>query len=156
MILHYLKFPEIADAILLDHERRKDGRRGSAATVEGAEFQALMIRADSSFFRMFGVSIIEGSREFLIPDSRKIAITQDKAKQLFGKGNPIGKSVEMNGKHEICAIVILSYHATLVGTVCEADHHPCMDLLVYPCRSGIGNCPLRRLAGLQIKRRKPG
>ena len=103
----YLKetFPEIADAISLDPNRRSDGRRGSIATVEGAEFQALMIRADSSFSRMFGVSLIEGSRDFLIPDSRKIAITQEKARQLFGNGNPIGKSVEMSGKQEICAIV---------------------------------------------------
>ena len=103
----YLKetFPEIADAISLDPDRRRDGWRLGKGTVEGVEFSKLSIRADSSFFRMFDVKIIEGSTEFLIPNSRKLAITQEKARQLFGNENPIGKKVTILFEQEICAVV---------------------------------------------------
>ena len=103
----YLKetFPEIANAIPLYPDWSRNGRRGSKATVEDVEFQVLTISVDSSFFRMFDVKVIEGSMEFLIPDSRKLAITQEKARQLFGNENPIGKMVNINEEQEICAIV---------------------------------------------------
>jgi len=96
----YLKetFPEITDAIPLEPSYRED-----KVTVEGVEYPALTIRVDSSFFRMFDVKILEGSRDFLIPDSKKLAITQEKAKLLFGNENPIGKTV--NNGQMICAIV---------------------------------------------------
>ena len=103
----YLKetFPEIADAIPLNPNKRSDGRRRDKVIVEDVEFPAFAIGADSSFFRMFDVKILEGSMEFLIPNSRKIAITQEKARQLFGNENPIGKTVTIYGNQEICAVV---------------------------------------------------
>ena len=100
----YLKetFPEIENAITLapsspDHK----------ITVEGMEIPILEIMADSSFFQMFNVKILEGSPDFLIPGSKKIAITQKKARQLFGNEHPIGKILK-NGWGEdvtICAVV---------------------------------------------------
>ena len=101
----YLKetFPEIAHAISLGPDKRGDGRRGSTVKLEGIEFPVLTIRADSSFFRMFDVKILEGTEEFLIPGSGKVAITREKAQQLFGNENPIGKKFDEN--EEICAVV---------------------------------------------------
>ena len=97
----YLKqtFPEIADAIML-----APSYRGRTVQVEGAEIPALVITADSSFLRMFDVKILEGSPEFLMIGSDKFAITQEKARQLFGNENPIGKTL-YDGRNEICAIV---------------------------------------------------
>ena len=104
----YLKetFPEIANAMRIDPNIRGDGRRESRITAEGIEFSTLFLQADSSIFKMFDVKIIDGSREFLIPDSRKVAITQEKARQLFGNENPIGKTVN-TGREDltICAVV---------------------------------------------------
>ena len=96
----YLKetFPEIEDAIPL-----LPSSRGSAVSVENVGFPASVIWADSSFLRMFDIKIMEGSGEFLIPDSRKIAVTQEKARQIFGSENPIGKTLD-NGEM-ICAVV---------------------------------------------------
>jgi len=96
----YLKetFPEIADAISL-----QPSFSGEKVTVEGIEIQATIIRVDSSFLRMFDVKILEGSRDFLIPESRSLAITQKKARQLFGNESPIGKTV--NNGLTICAVV---------------------------------------------------
>ena len=96
----YLKetFPEIANAIQL-----VPSYSGGKVTVEDVESPALTISADSSFILMFDVKIPEGSRDFLIPGSNKLAITKEKALQLFGNEHPIGKIV--NGNREICAVV---------------------------------------------------
>ena len=99
----YLKqtFPEIEDATPLI-----PSYPGTKIIVEGAEFPAQVIYADSTFLRMFDVKIIEGNRDFLIPGSKKLAITKEKALQLFGKEDPIGKTVN-NGYEDciICAVV---------------------------------------------------
>ena len=97
----YLKetFPEIADAIPLSPPNRN-----TIVIVEGERIPALTISADTSFFRMFDIKILEGSRDFLIPGSNKRAITREKALQLFGDEHPIGKTIN-DGRNEICAIV---------------------------------------------------
>jgi len=98
----YLKgiFPEIKEATSLGPSYPYK------IIVGGVESQALRIEIDSSFFRMFDVKILEGNRDFLIPGSKNIAITREKARQLFGNENPIGKTVN-NGYRDltICAVV---------------------------------------------------
>ena len=76
MMSSYLKeiFPEIVDAIPITSAFFK-----GKVTVAGIDFPVLTIRADSSIFRLFDVKILEGSQDFLIPGSNKIAITQKKA-----------------------------------------------------------------------------
>jgi len=98
----YLKetFPEIANATSLT-----PSYSGEKVILDGVEFPALYVRSDSSFLRMFDVKIVEGSMDFLI-NSNHLAITREKARQLFGYENPIGKTVN-NGWRDftICAIV---------------------------------------------------
>ena len=100
----YLKetFPEIEEAISLAPSYPE-----SKITVEGIEIPALVIMADSSLLRMFDVKIIEGSWDFLIPGNKNIAITQEKARQLFGNEHPIGKMVKDGWREDltICAVV---------------------------------------------------
>jgi len=99
----YLKktFPEIANAAPLTPA---DSRMG--VTVGGVNSPALVISADSSYFQIFDAEILEGSREFLIPGNRKMAITPQKARQLFGDENPIGKTLKYwTNDYTICAIV---------------------------------------------------
>jgi len=95
-------FPEIAEAIPLI-----PSYQGTRVKVEGAEIQARVIYADSSFLQMFDVKILQGSRDFLIHGRKDIAITQEKARQLFGNEDPIGKTVNYYGYEDltICAIV---------------------------------------------------
>ena len=90
----YLKetFPEIANAASLTPAIYGDG-----INVKGVNILALIIAADSSFFRMFDLKIIEGGKEFLIPGSYKLAITREKSKQIFGNEHPIGKTVKIWG-----------------------------------------------------------
>jgi len=100
---YYLKetFPEIANAAPLTSSSFY-----VPVYVEDVAFPVLPLRADTSFFRIFDVKILEGSRDFLIPGSNKLAITYEKARQLFGNEHPIGKTVNLeNGEFTICAIV---------------------------------------------------
>jgi ABC-type antimicrobial peptide transport system permease subunit len=80
-------FPEIAGTAALlpagDSDFEYDDR-----TVK-ADFLGI----DSSFFDMFNVRIIEGSMNFMIHGSDGIAITVDKARQLFGDESPLGKRI---------------------------------------------------------------
>jgi ABC-type antimicrobial peptide transport system permease subunit len=90
----YLKatLPEIEDATAIEVRGENTFRLGDTPlTVE-------VVTADSSFLKMFGIKLIEGSREFLEPESQKIAITQGKAQELFGTENPIGKELQRDGK----------------------------------------------------------
>jgi hypothetical protein len=86
----YLKatFPEIANSIPI----------GSYASVkielDGIENTADAVNTDSSFFNTFDVKVIEGSKDFLIPENKSIAITAEKARQWFGNESPIGKKIK--------------------------------------------------------------
>jgi ABC-type antimicrobial peptide transport system permease subunit len=108
----YLKstFPEIANATIV-------GTSSFDFKYEEVEHKADILKVDLSFFNMFDVKIIEGSMDFLIPvnpestENRKIAITRDKALQIFGNESPIGKKLDVppyyyNFKYyDICAVV---------------------------------------------------
>ena len=94
-------FPEIVNATSLYPFSDK-----SEITVNEAKFSAMIIRTDTSFFRMFDVKILEGSFDFLIQGSNKIAITKEKARQIFGNESPIGKTVSLSSyEYTICAVV---------------------------------------------------
>jgi hypothetical protein len=75
-------------------------------TVNGIEIEVKSIMVDSAFFDMFGVKFIRGSYDFLIPNSNKVAVTQQKARQIWGDDDPLGKEFELNKqKHTVCAVV---------------------------------------------------
>jgi hypothetical protein len=95
----YLKetFPEISNAVAF-----RPGPTGYKVRINDVDYPADFVIVDSSFLKMFDIKIIEGSKEFLIPNSRKIAVTQEKARALFGNESPIGKEIYSN---IICAVV---------------------------------------------------
>ena len=112
----YLKetFPEIANATAT---RMTTSTSQVKLTEEGAEFQIRILTVDSSFVQMFDVKIIEGNMDFLTPITAtlntiyKYAITQEKARLLFGNESPLGKVLmrpTIIGTHSygiICAVV---------------------------------------------------
>jgi heme/copper-type cytochrome/quinol oxidase subunit 2 len=100
----YLKsvFPEVANATA-----------ALCTNFEEGKHKADMIRVDSSFFKIFDLRIVEGSMDLLSPpktadnqnpENRKIAITREKALQMFGNESPVGKKI-LNDYFEICAVV---------------------------------------------------
>jgi ABC-type antimicrobial peptide transport system permease subunit len=93
-------FPEIAHATPLAALQNQD--------VETDEIHHTIdvLKIDSSFFGMFDVKLIAGSMDFLIPESRNIAITAEKARQLYGVESPLGKRIKWRSdEHTVCAVV---------------------------------------------------
>jgi ABC-type antimicrobial peptide transport system permease subunit len=82
----YLKttFPEISGATIVTIEQ-------NTFYIDEVKHSCDVLSIDSSFLRMFDIKIVEGSAEFLIPDSKKIAITREKARLLFGNKSPVGQ-----------------------------------------------------------------
>jgi hypothetical protein len=93
-------FPEVAEAVSVTPPYE-----GGHVKYEGQEYPSRMASMDSAFFRFFDLRIIEGSMDFLIPDGRKLAITQGMAHKLFGDENPIGKTVSAWDDYTVCAVV---------------------------------------------------
>jgi cell division protein FtsX len=98
----YLKatFPEVEEAMPINPWG------GNEITVDDVTMPALVIQADTTIFRMFDVRMVQGNLDFLAYGSGQVAITQRKARQLFGNASPIGKTVTFRGnKHTITAVV---------------------------------------------------
>jgi hypothetical protein len=99
-LVPYLKktFPEIANATKLVRQNTE---------VEIGDFKMKMnvLLTDSAFLEMFGIKVVEGNGDFMIPESRKIAVTQEKARQMFGKESPVGKTVKADGEYTIGAVI---------------------------------------------------
>jgi ABC-type antimicrobial peptide transport system permease subunit len=91
-------FPEIANATCVSSIN-------IGLKYEGVSHNAVLLDIDSSFFSMFDVKIVEGNMDFAIPGNKKIAITREKAIQMFGNESPVGKKITMNTEYEICAVV---------------------------------------------------
>ena len=96
-------FPEISEATAVAPHFSPTGY---TIKIDEVEHSVFYIRVDSAFVNMFDIRILEGNRDFLIPLSHNVAITQRKARQWFGNESPIGKEVEMFGtKKTIVAVV---------------------------------------------------
>ena len=141
-------FPEIADAIPFS-----PSYPGTKYTVEGVETSARFVRADSSFLRMFDVKILQGTRDFLVHGNQEIAITQEKARQLFGDDDPIRKTVN-NGYSDmtICAVVSdMSKHSNyafdFVGAFSQSAINPTVMWMV----SGGENTIIELLPGTDVE-----
>ena len=94
-------FPEVANATQIRPAYN------SAITVNGVEYPSLsIISVDSAFFEMFDVKILVGSHEFLISGSGKIAITREKALQLFDIESPIGKTIIVNNNELTISTIV--------------------------------------------------
>jgi ABC-type antimicrobial peptide transport system permease subunit len=85
----YLKttFPEISDATTVEIARK-------TFHINEVRHDSDVLSVDSSFLKIFNIKVIEGNMEFLLPESKKIAITREKSLQLFGNENPIGKLIK--------------------------------------------------------------
>jgi len=94
-------FPEINEASAVTPEWNING---SEIKLDRVEYKAFWIRIDSAFLSMFDIRILEGSRDFLIPLSNKIAVTQQKAREWFGNENPFGKGIQRCSIQKYCPV----------------------------------------------------
>lgn len=73
---------------------------------KGITHQCGKIIADSASIKIFPIRLLSGNMNFLIPGGKEIAITEELAGKLFGKENPLGKSLTIYDEEApICAVV---------------------------------------------------
>lgn len=88
----------------------------------GKEYESFKLGVDSATMNMFRLRIISGNRDFMLPGSNKIAVTDQLAQRLFGKENPIGKELDLYTKQTICAVVEpWSTHSNLPFEILDAN-----------------------------------
>lgn len=54
--------------------------------------------ADNNFFRIFSFELVSGNKEQAFTDPKTVALSESFSKTLFGKDDPIGKTIEYEGK----------------------------------------------------------
>lgn len=86
--------------------------RGSGSIRYGDKELSIesLVKTDSTFFSLFGVSFIQSSNEFPISSIDNIAISQSTAEKLFGNNNPLGQGLILNG---INRVVVSAVYADL-------------------------------------------
>ena len=102
-------FPEVEAACAYTRWGQKVDLKANGRTVETNDLQA-----DSCFMKMFNISILSGSMDFMYSND-KIALTEDVAMQLFGSTNVLGKEVKdyNDDTLTICAILSSLNHSNL-------------------------------------------
>jgi len=87
------EIPEVAESV------RLISFGGNAPTLLKYQNQTLEERhvmlADSSFFRVFQVPLLEGKPDLVLNRPNTVVLTQSTAKRIFGNANPIGKTLEI-------------------------------------------------------------
>jgi ABC-type antimicrobial peptide transport system permease subunit len=74
-----------------------------------AVYTANLLGVDSMYLEMFGVKVIEGSMDFLSARGiNGIAVTKEKALQMFGNESPVGKTLKIEGEE-------YTVHAVVTG-----------------------------------------
>ena len=102
-------FPEVEAACAYTRWVQKVDLKANDCTVETNNIQA-----DSCFMKMFNISILAGSMDFMYSND-KIALTEDMAMRLFGSTDVLGKEVKNYNDDTltICAILSNLDHSNL-------------------------------------------
>lgn len=64
-------------------------------------------RVDSSFFAVFGTRFIKGDPNTALKDVNSIVLTETTANRYFGKEDPIGKTIKMNGSDDVTVSAVI-------------------------------------------------
>jgi hypothetical protein len=78
----------------------------TTAHFDGKEYRVEQMDADSILMRFFNIRLVAGSLDFLLPGSRKMAVTEEQAARFFGDEEPLGQTVRLsNNEWTVCAVV---------------------------------------------------
>ncbi|HYG04559.1 MAG TPA: ABC transporter permease [Chryseosolibacter sp.] len=89
------EFPEIEKATRYDAWNRFMFRYNEKA------FDEPVLVADKELFDMFTFNFLEGNKDNPVPDAGKVAISKRIAEKYFGNEPAVGKSFQINGKHDV-------------------------------------------------------
>ncbi|HTE29040.1 MAG TPA: ABC transporter permease [Chryseolinea sp.] len=78
--------------------------------------------ASEDFFKVFSIKLLAGSDSIVLKEPFKIALSQSTAKKYFGKENPLGKFIKINGSQE--------YEVTGIFENLPANSHLSVDAVM--------------------------
>jgi putative ABC transport system permease protein len=88
-------FPEVEDAVRM---RQGDSIRLKAG--EASFRESKVVYSEPSFFNIFTVPLLQGDPETALASRRSLVLSRTAAAKYFGKANPVGKTVLIDGAEE--------------------------------------------------------
>ncbi|MFQ5631631.1 MAG: ABC transporter permease, partial [bacterium] len=92
----YERFPEIEDFTRIDPFGFK--RKTLMAYDEKSFYEEGFVLADPGLFKMFDFKLLQGDAETALANRTSLVITKSKAEKFFGDEDPIGKTLNYDGK----------------------------------------------------------
>ncbi|MDL2323072.1 FtsX-like permease family protein [Bacteroidales bacterium OttesenSCG-928-A17] len=86
-------YPEIKEVAIME----------SLPPFPAGGINVAVLYTQRSALNMFDIQVLDG--QFPEPNENSVAITAERAALLFGKENPIGKTIKITGEHTISAVV---------------------------------------------------
>jgi putative ABC transport system permease protein len=94
-------FPEV-----LNFVRMKDSWEGSFVKADNKISRSKICAADPQFFSVFSFKILYGDREDPLKDQHHVVLTKEKAIQLFGEANAVGKTIDIKMEEEFEPFIV--------------------------------------------------
>jgi putative ABC transport system permease protein len=92
-------FPEVKEFIRISGS-------GNLTRIDGEIQKVNITYADPQFFSVFTFPFLHGNPSTALNQPNKLVLTKEKAKQLFGEENPIGRTIELKNGDEYRPFVI--------------------------------------------------
>ena len=92
----FKKYPEIENLVAVKKYQAGEVK----LTVDETSFSPEGIIADSTFFSVFDFRLIVGDEKTVLKNPDAVVLTEDFARKLFGKENPVGKTVKITTNFE--------------------------------------------------------
>ena len=89
------RYPEVK------HVTRLDWGNPHSLMVGNYKFKKRGTYVDPDFFKIFSFRLVKGNVETVLNDPNSIVLTQTLAETLFGKENPIGKTIRLDNEYNV-------------------------------------------------------
>jgi putative ABC transport system permease protein len=105
--------------------------RKTVVTANNKTIEKLVVYADHDFFSMFTFPLKNGSSKTALADIQNMVISQNTAEALFGKENPVGKTILLGKKGEEIPFIVSAvadecpYNSTIkFDAICRMEAKP--------------------------------
>ena len=89
--------------------------------VSDKVLQAEVAFADSTFFRMFSIPVLQGNAAHALDEMSSAVVSEEFARKAWGNDNPIGKRIHMDGMDDLMVHVTAVYKGMQGTSFGQAD-----------------------------------
>lgn len=72
------------------------GGENSSVFISDKEYSAIILYADTTFFEMFSINLLEGDAKTTLISKEDVVISKSFANRVFGTSNPIGQTIKFS------------------------------------------------------------